>query len=52
MKHVDIYYVIAAALVLLLILRFAAKMMVKSLKWTLYVVIALGAAIYVVVRTR
>ncbi len=52
MKHVDIYYVIAAAVVLLIIVRLAAKMFVSSVKWTLYSVIAIGAAVYAFVRTR
>ena len=52
MKHIDIYYVIGAALVLLLIVRLAAKMFISSVKWTLYGIIALAAIIYTVVRTR
>ncbi len=52
MKHVDIYYVIAAAVVLLILVRLAAKMFVSSIKWTLYGIIAVAAIIYVVVRTR
>lgn len=52
MKHVDIYYVIAAGVVLLILLRFAAKMMLKSLKWSLYGLIIAGVAVYSVVRSR
>ena len=52
MKHIDIYYVIGAAVVLLLLVRLAAKMFVSSIKWTLYGVIAVAVIIYVVVRTR
>ena len=52
MKHQDIYIVIGVALVLLFLLRFAAKMMLKSMKWSLYGLITAGAVIYAIVRSR
>jgi hypothetical protein len=51
-QHIDIYYVIGAALVLLILVRLAAKMFLSSIKWTLYGLIAVATVIYVVVRTR